>query len=121
MPPQPDNADFSWKDSFLLGYAPMDEVHEECSDMLAQVWGLPEEVREVIGNHHHFVSKGKPVILAAVVCVADAIAIELGRGTDLEIVPGMVLAAERYLDLDDQAMAQVRFEAEEVLHELDRG
>ena len=35
--------DFSWSDSFLLGFAPMDSVHEEFVDIVQAILGCPDD------------------------------------------------------------------------------
>jgi hemerythrin len=42
MPPQPDHNDFSWNDSFLLGYPPMDAVHEEFVELVNAMKAAPD-------------------------------------------------------------------------------
>lgn len=60
-------------------------VHEEASALLAEAWKLNPDIRLVIGSHHHLRDAGGRIHpLAAVVCVSDWIASEVGAGMGTE-------------------------------------
>jgi HD-like signal output (HDOD) protein len=60
-------------------------VHEEASALLAEAWKLNPDIRFVIGSHHHLRDGGGRIHpLAAVVCVSDWIASEVGAGMGTE-------------------------------------
>lgn len=60
-------------------------VHEEASALLAEAWKLNPDMRIVLGSHHHLrASGGRIHPLAAVVCVSDWIASEVGAGMGSE-------------------------------------
>jgi HD-like signal output (HDOD) protein len=48
----------------------VDALHERASLMLAERWGLPQQVVEVIGHHHHL-HTGETASIAAAVSIAD--------------------------------------------------
>jgi putative nucleotidyltransferase with HDIG domain len=56
------------------------EVHGRAGGVLASAWNFPSEVTFVIERHHEFMVAGELHPLAAVVCLADWAANELGVG-----------------------------------------
>ena len=58
----------------------IDEVHEELSSTMTQLWKLPPKISTPIRHHHYIVIKGYPDPMAAVVCVAEHLANKLGWG-----------------------------------------
>jgi hemerythrin len=52
MSAKADDKDFSWNDMFLLGYAPMDEVHREFVDIVNALLNAPDA--EVAGHLEAF-------------------------------------------------------------------
>jgi hemerythrin len=42
MTPDPQASDFAWSDSFVLGYGPMDEVHEEFVGIVGAMKSAPD-------------------------------------------------------------------------------
>jgi putative nucleotidyltransferase with HDIG domain len=58
----------------------IDGVHQEAGALMAKVWQLPMEIQMVIGAHHAVMIEGYAHPLAATVCLAEAIAHELGVG-----------------------------------------
>lgn len=48
----------------------VDALHERASLMLAERWGLPQQVVEVVGHHHHL-HTGDTASIAAAVSIAD--------------------------------------------------
>lgn len=59
-------------------------VHEEASAVLAEAWRLSPEIRVVLGLHHQLKMGDRIHPLAAVVCVSDWVASEVGAGIDSE-------------------------------------
>jgi HD-like signal output (HDOD) protein len=77
----PSNRAPSYSDVASALYA----VHEEASALLAEAWKLNPDIRVVIGSHHHLRESGGRIHpLAAVVCVSDWIASEVGAGMGTE-------------------------------------
>lgn len=85
--------EFSEVSSVLLA------VHEEASLALANAWKLPNDVRLVIGNHHHFEIGGRVHPLAAAVCVADWVAAQCGARIADEVNDVRAGDAARHLTL----------------------
>jgi len=54
-------------------------IHEKATSVVCATWKLPAEVTMVIANHHHPVIGGHIHPMAAVVHVADALAVQLGE------------------------------------------
>ena len=54
------------------------EVHESCGEMLARAWHLPPQLWPALTLHHSLLQDGEVNVLAAAVCVAEALATELG-------------------------------------------
>jgi HD-like signal output (HDOD) protein len=76
----------------------LDAVHEEASAILAEAWKLNPDIRIVIGSHHHLRAAGGRIHpLAAVVCVSDWIASEIGAGVGSESDPMHADAAAKEL------------------------
>jgi len=66
--------------SFEEIWPAVSEVHQKAGGLLASTWNFPSEVTLVIECHHDFMISGNPHPLAAVVCLADWAASELGLG-----------------------------------------
>jgi HD-like signal output (HDOD) protein len=94
------------------------EVHEECVELLAAAWKLPAELRLVLAHHHYFVIDHHPHPLAAVVCVADAVADELGYAFAKDLKPAMADKARAALELGEPTMDLIRTEARAVLSQI---
>jgi putative nucleotidyltransferase with HDIG domain len=58
----------------------IDELHPAAGAIMASMWALPESVHRVVSRHHRGDAEPLRSSLAAVVCVADALASELGCG-----------------------------------------
>ncbi len=91
------------------------EVHESISLRLAQLWELPADVRLVIGHHHSLLVAGAVHPLAAIVCVADSLAIEMGHSLETEFDRDSVARAMAALRLTDAQVAAARATAEKLL------
>jgi HD-like signal output (HDOD) protein len=59
-------------------------VHEEASAVLAEAWQLSPDIRVVLGLHHQLKMGERIHPLAAVVCVSDWVASEVGAGIEGE-------------------------------------
>ncbi len=57
----------------------LDEIHDRASWTLTKIWGLPPDVRLVVAGHHDPFKSGPAHPVAAVLCIADALAASLGR------------------------------------------
>jgi HD-like signal output (HDOD) protein len=91
------------------------DMHEVASARLAQIWQLPPDIGVIIGHHHSLFWKGAIHPHAAVVCVAESIATELGHPFESEIDGDQVLKAQAALQLTDAALDRVRRSAERML------
>jgi HD-like signal output (HDOD) protein len=58
----------------------VDDMHERASHLVARLWGLPPEIVEVVGHHHHpELCEGTGAVkTAAAVCVADRLTERFG-------------------------------------------
>ncbi|MCP5070354.1 MAG: HDOD domain-containing protein [bacterium] len=56
------------------------EAHTEAGELMAKLWDMPAELQWVLGAHHRVEIEGYPHPLAAVVCLAEHLAAELGSG-----------------------------------------
>lgn len=91
------------------------ELHEATAMKLAEMWQLPADVRLVIGHHHRLTVGGMVHPLAAVVCVADSIATELGAGFETEVDRRQVELATAALRLTPAQVQSVVREATPLL------
>jgi len=95
----------------------VERIHESATTILGRFWSLPEDVQLVLAHHHHFEISGKVHPLAAAICLADAIAAQVGAGAGNEVdvdgasraaaflglsaadVEGLALAGENFIGL----------------------
>jgi HD-like signal output (HDOD) protein len=98
------------------------DFHEEAGAIVARLWNFPLELRFVIGHHHDPDVEGYDDPLAAVVCLGQQIAMELGAGVELvqgawfeEPDPRGLARARLTLDIDEDGFEQLRDEAEPLL------
>jgi HD-like signal output (HDOD) protein len=91
------------------------DMHEAMSLRLAELWDLPPGVRVVIGHHHALRVNGMVNPLAAIVCIADALAAELGHSLESEVDEERVAVAREALSLTDGQLLSVRHDAERIL------
>lgn len=80
----------------------IDRLHEQASLLLCRQWGLPDEVTEVVGHHHHL-HTGKFARLAAVVRLADHLAQRFGIMVLGPLVDGETLPGDALSPLDPEA------------------
>ncbi|MFQ5697969.1 MAG: HDOD domain-containing protein [Myxococcota bacterium] len=113
----------------------LDRAHAPAGDRIAELWGLPQEIRMVIGAHHQVMIQGFPHPLAATVCLADDLAHALGVGllpekADEELSleraclqslvaidasgESTLAAAREALALDERKLELIRSDAEEI-------
>jgi HD-like signal output (HDOD) protein len=91
-------------------------VHEEASAILAEAWKLSPDIRLVIGSHHHLrASGGRIHPLAAVVCVSDWVASEVGAGVGSESDPMQADAAAKELGFTKGNLDELAAKAREIL------
>jgi HD-like signal output (HDOD) protein len=105
-----------------------DALHERASLLLVQRWGLPEDVVEIVGHHHHL-HTGLTARVAAAVRIADHLTEYFGgsvRGPRVngEFLPGDALevfdleTAAADLGLDDADIKNIITEAERSLPDI---
>ena len=61
-------------------WSSVEEVHEEAAGIVARAWKLPVELAQVVQSHHVLRSDGQIHPVAAVICVAQELAEEIGAG-----------------------------------------
>jgi HD-like signal output (HDOD) protein len=103
----------------------VDGLHERASRLLVERWGLPSDVVEVVGHHHHL-HTGPTARIAAAVRLADHLtenfdATVRGPKVDGERLPGDHIdafdleTAAQDLRLDDSAIKHILTEAERTI------
>ena len=87
--------------------AELEITHSEIGSALADIWGLPPNLIEVIGNHHRLVADSSHAKLAALTQLADAIVRRhhVGSGGD-EILPEIDPLCWVILELDPTSLDQ---------------
>jgi HD-like signal output (HDOD) protein len=83
-------------------------VHERCADVIARAWNLPGEVGWVLAHHHGLETGTTMRRSTATICIAEALASELGAPIGDEIQVVGVLQAQEALGLDHHAYAELR-------------
>jgi len=110
------------------------DCHAEASQIMCQMWELPEDIQRVARAHHCVFIDGEPSVLAAAVCLAEDMAHERGvtipspldhLGADVmghasfDRTPGAVLEQARdVLGLSDVQWAKLNAEADDLLDML---
>ncbi len=93
-------------------------AHEPAGGILGHLWRLPSEINLVVSSHHRVNGRGKDNVLAAAVCIADWIAIDLGY-----LVAGEVSALPREameaLGLSDVVLTDIKLQARGVVARID--
>jgi HD-like signal output (HDOD) protein len=106
----------------------VDHLHERASHLLVERWGLPREVVEVVGHHHHL-HTGLNARIAAAVRLADHLTEYFdcsirGPKVDGERLPGDSIdafdleTAASELGLDDAAVKHLLADAERTIPEI---
>jgi HD-like signal output (HDOD) protein len=108
----------------------IDGLHEQATGIVVRLWGLPREIADVVGRHHHpeRCPTEDAAKVAAAVCVADALTERLGasivrspggehRSADRTAETTLASAREA-LRLDDASLATIIQRAEETLPEI---
>jgi putative nucleotidyltransferase with HDIG domain len=105
--------------AFELVWPVVEPLHQGVSARLASLWKLPEEVGRVIGHHH--VRPGAPGRnpIAGAVMVADAIACELGVGSEVPPEPAVVQAVREEIGFPDKALAELMTYAQGVVAQIE--
>lgn len=95
------------------------DCHEQTSELLAKLWRLPPEVVLGLGHHHHFMIEGEPNRMSAALCLADAVASELGAGTEAHVDFEMAARARTLLGITDVVYEELRAYATQVISRLE--
>lgn len=95
------------------------EVHESMGALLCRLWRLPPAVRAVVEHHHSLTAVGDERKVAAVVIVAESIALRagLGHAHDVEDVGELSLALEA-LALSSESLETLALEAAPLVSSL---
>jgi HD-like signal output (HDOD) protein len=107
----------------------IDQLHEQASHLLVGRWGLPADVVEVVGHHHHLHTGVTTARIAAAVRLADHLTEYFGTSVhgprvDGEFLPGDAIdafdleTAAAELGLDDAAVKHVLTEAERTIPDI---
>lgn len=113
-------------DEALLAPALRDS-HEESGAIVAKLWNLPGDVQLVVAHHHQLRIQGHVHPLAAIVCLADGLATEHGRGVTMAGQPfeapddAQKALAATALNLTDKQLQTMRAEAQKLLATLAAG
>ena len=62
----------------IAAWPAIDRAHGEAGSLMVKLWDLPPAVRDSVKLHHQVWDNGAPDSMAAVVCLADELAHELG-------------------------------------------
>jgi putative nucleotidyltransferase with HDIG domain len=103
---------------FELVWPGIFEAHEECAGVLARMWQLPSEIALVVSHHHDFYVGGRPHPTAAAVCLAGAIAEDVGFGFG-EPTGAQAEDAARVLQLDGATLERIRRSARDLVSTLE--
>ena len=96
----------------------VEPLHEKVSGRLAALWNLPLEVRVVIGSHH--VRPGRRLVpMAGAICVADALACELGAGDEAPPDPSITSALRAQIGFPEEALPELMSYAREVIAQIE--
>lgn len=96
----------------------IEAVHDELGATVARYWRLPIDVAYVLQFHHHRDAQARHHPMAAAVCVADRLAVQLGFGygdDDMSMLP----RAARVLGLTPAVIKLLRRQAEPVVADID--
>ncbi|HEY6878967.1 MAG TPA: HDOD domain-containing protein [Polyangiales bacterium] len=102
----------------------MNEAHAEASQLVAKIWKLPSDLQIVLAHHHSVTAGGYAHPTAAVVALAQKIALEEGPRAGLIMPPwdetplSGLIAAEQALGIDASSFEKLRKKAEPMLSEL---
>lgn len=106
----------------------VDHLHEQASRMLVERWGLPNDVVEIVGHHHHL-HTGITARVASAVRIADHLTeyfktSVLGPRVNGEPLPGDLIdvfdleTAAAELGLDDADVKNILTEAERTIPDI---
>lgn len=106
----------------------VDRLHEQATLLLTQRWGLPAEVVEVVGHHHHL-HTGSFSRTAAAVHLADHLTQHFGAAVQGPLDHGVPLPGDSVgtfelesacaeLGLDDAGLKQILADAERTIPEI---
>lgn len=104
----------------------MSAVNQEASAVIAEIWGLPEEIRQVIGNQRGLDTQESPSPIAAVLAVAEEM-VARATVTSAPMVSAVIdprplaelRAAQAILGMDDAALAQAEREVSRLASLID--
>jgi HD-like signal output (HDOD) protein len=99
---------------FELAWPSVKEIHQSCSELLANIWRLPPDLATVLKLHHRLAQDGHIHPLAAVVATADGLAAEFGFGFHGESGALDTESAARFLGLHDADVSRLRAATEEL-------
>ncbi len=114
--------------SLAMLWPHVDDLHERASHLLVERWGLPDDVVEVVGHHHHL-HTGATARIAAAVRLADHLTEYLdcsikGPKFEGERLPGDHIdafdleTAAGELGLDDAAVKHILADAERTIPDI---
>jgi len=106
----------------------VDALHERASLMLTERWGLPSQVVEVVGHHHHL-HTGETARIAAAVSIADHLTEYFGASVMGPMVDGVPLPGDSVgafdvetaiadLGMNDAQLKLILAEAERTLPDI---
>jgi len=107
----------------------INNLHEQASRIITELWQLPKDLQEVVGHHHHLHTGGTKGV-AAVINLADQLSERFGASVVGPVDPHGVLLKGDFVDefdleisraelnLDDAAMARIIEEAEATVPDI---
>jgi HD-like signal output (HDOD) protein len=94
------------------------DAHEPAGAKLAELWGLPVDLRFTIGNHHQFTVGGHVHPVAAAVCLADSLVARLGLAVPYLEAPQSAEKASQALQLSAAQLDLVLADAEKLVAKI---
>jgi HD-like signal output (HDOD) protein len=122
---------FEGSESPPLGqiWTEVDALHERASGILARLWGLPDSIVDVVGHHHQLQTDELTKVTAAI-CVADRLTAAFGADVVGPVdAQGVAIVGDRVSDVDfeiartelglnEQKLADVQYEAEQLVPQI---
>ena len=103
--------------AFELVWPVVEPLHQAVSGRLAKLWNLPADVQRVIGHHHVRPGPGLDPIAAAI-RIAEALACELGLGSELVPEPAELAALRAQIGFPDAALPDLEAYARTVIAQI---
>lgn len=107
----------------------LDALHESASKVMTKLWGIPQDLAVLVGNHHH-THTGSSSRIASVLNIADHLSAEFaanivgpvdasGNPAPADAVGAVEQSDSRtLLSLDDRAMARIKEDSQMIISQV---